>query len=389
MSALDVFNPIKINFNPLTQLTISKHLSKIVQKERLSLHKYDIDALAEESNGDVRSAILNLQFLARGLSTSARNSGHLKRGRESGTEEEEMGKVTHMLKDTTISLFHGLGKLLYNKRVACEGTSQDQMSDGNIGAENTHHYNLEDWMLRPPMDGFDPDLVVQASGLSGPSVAAFLHENVPSFIADEEIGDLANCFDYFSISDELASHLSGGSTDPYYGVDHPDNAQGLGDLAASMIASRGVCFWNMHPAPRKWHPLHAPTVFRVEKAIRENTNALRKACIVNRIAYGGSRDQSSYSAMASEILPYVRLLSQSGLPSVVCQQPRLWAKFWNGSVTYQEIPESWYRQDFTASADVSAGYLHNGFDQAAVGTMVGKTVAESDSEEDQISDSDG
>eukprot|EP00890_Picochlorum_soloecismus_P002289 jgi/Picsp_1/3060/NSC_01282-R1_cell cycle checkpoint protein rad17 len=383
VSALDVFDPIKINFNPITQLTISKHLSKIAQKERLSLQKRDIDGLAEESDGDIRSAILNLQFLARGLSTFARNSGRPKRGRESATEEQEMGKVTRMLKDTTISLFHGLGKLLYNKRVECEETSQGQLLDGNCVAASSRHYNLENWMIRPPMDGFNPDFVVQASGLSGPSVAAFLHENVPFFIADEEIGDLANCLEYFSVSDVLASHLSRGSIDPYYGIDHPDNAQGLGDLVASMIASRGLCFWNMHPAPRKWHPLHAPTVFKVEKAVRENTGALRKSCLVNRILYGGSRDQTSYSAMASEILPYIRLLSQSGLPSVVCQQPQLWAKFWNGSVTYQEISQSWYRQDFSAS-----GYLLGGFDQATVGTM-GKNINESDSEEDVISDSDG
>jgi len=294
-----------------------------------------------------------------------------------------MGKVTRMLKDTTISLFHGLGKLLYNKRVACEETSQRELSDGNFVAANTHHYNLEDWIVRPPMDGFDPDLVVQASGLNGPSVAAFLHENVPSFIADEAIGDLAQCLEYFCISDVLASNFSGGSTDPYYGIDHPDNAQGLGDLTASMIASRGVCFWNMHPAPRKWHPLHAPAVFRVEKATRENTSALRKSCIFNRIIYGGSRDQTSYSVMASEILPYIRLLSQSGIPSIVCQQPQLWAKFWNGTVTYQEIPQAWYQQDFSAP-----GYLHNGFDRAADGTMR-KNMNESDSEEDLISDSDG
>jgi hypothetical protein len=318
--------PVSISLNPIPKATMVKHLARIVSDEFLSISKEDLQSMAEHSQGDLSSAVLGLQFAARGLKgravgrseKAARRSAadpSLIMAGNNGTGENDKNHddsdfLSRMGKDTSLSLFHGLGKLLYNKRI-------QQREPNNIQYDDLH---------RDPMDGFDPESTVFSSGLSGPSVTAFLHENILAFIDEDYMGDIWQCLEHLSLADVLATGL--GSM-PYYGTSNgePDGIRGMQDMLASIVASRGVCFWNAHPAPRSWKPLKAPVSFKVQHSIRSNADRLRVAASINRVDFGGARSQASYCAMSTEILPYVRAMGYKE----VHQQPRQWERYWQGS----------------------------------------------------------
>lgn len=298
------YRPTKISLNPIPKATMVKHLSSIIEDEGVVMSKTDIQAIAEQSQGDLSHAILTLQFAARGMSKA--------RTRQAAGTPGSVNLVSCMMRDSSLSLFHGLGKLLYNKRIGMPPEASD--------------------MDRAPMDGFHPEETVHASGLSGPSVTAFLHENILSFVDDEYIGDVAECLEQISFSDVVSSQRD---VTPYYGTvsDDPDGSRGLSDLMASIISSRGICFWNVHPAPRSWKPLRAPVAFKVEHARRTNAQRLRRAAAVHRIAYGGSVDESTFESMATEMLPYLRSFN----PFHVQQQPQEWDRYWQGAIHHSTV----------------------------------------------------
>ena len=347
------YSPLTVSLNPIPKATMVKHLASICDREMVQINKEDLQTLWEHSQGDLSSALLGLQFATRGLTgtagtASAGNRRPAARRRNAagagstaaaattaGTATTAMTATTattattaatttagngvdvlaHMVRDSSLSVFHGLGKLLYNKRLPYP---ESEPTGLHTGAPRTARD-------RPPMDGFDPEDTVYASGLSGPSVTAFLHENILDFIDPEHVDDVAQCLDHLSLADVLSSKMD---RTPYFGTaqDEPDGTRGLQDMLSSIVASRGVCYWNTHPAPRSWKPLKGPTAFRAERGRRANAVRLCRAASVNRVEYGGATSQSSCAAMSTEILPYVRGM---GIKDVL-QQPQKWDRYWQG-----------------------------------------------------------
>ena len=332
--ALEKFcSPLILSLNPIPKATMVKHLGMICDREGVAISRETLQTMADLSQGDLSSAILGLQFAARGIAgdrsrgdgtggtdgtdgtsrnASRRRPAPRRKGAcETAGEKQVEVVLSHLVRDASLSLFHGLGKLLYNKRLPCPTSS------GGI-QRNAHD--------RPPMDGFDPEETVHASGLSGPSVTAFLHENILDFIDAEHIEDVAQCLDHISRADVLSSAMD---FTPYFGTeqDEPDGARGLQDMLSSIVASRGVCYWNFHPAPRSWKPLKAPVAFKVERGRRTNGLRARQAASVNRVEFGGAVAQTCYMTMTTEVLPFVRAMGHKE----VRQQPPKWDRYWQGA----------------------------------------------------------
>ena len=61
-------NPAIVSLNPIPKATMVKHLQGIAEREGVAMSKGDLQVMAEHSQGDLRSAILGLQFAARGIS---------------------------------------------------------------------------------------------------------------------------------------------------------------------------------------------------------------------------------------------------------------------------------------------------------------------------------
>lgn len=104
-------------FNPITNGSIKRTLTKICRQEQYSLSAEQIDLVAQASGGDIRQAITSLQFsslkqdptLNLSLSVSKPNFSEQK-------ADEHSGFSIQFGRDETLSLFHALGKFLHNKR---------------------------------------------------------------------------------------------------------------------------------------------------------------------------------------------------------------------------------------------------------------------------------
>ena len=113
-----------VRFNPVAPSYIVKCLQRIAREEHIDhmLTKNTLKSIADNAQGDLRAAINSLQFFSSKYrpdhTLAAINKG--KKGkkrklaeRENGAEDE--GNVAG--RDQTLSLFHALGKILYNKRM--------------------------------------------------------------------------------------------------------------------------------------------------------------------------------------------------------------------------------------------------------------------------------
>lgn len=360
VALIDTLHVPLISFNPVTVRNTVKVLQRILEQERRSLGEGQVGAIAEQANGDVRNAIHSLQFAC----TSVRQQPHRAavQQRQPRTKQKKAATtdvttdavvdtamtsaVTYMLRDTFLNAFHGLGKLLYNKRVPVAPPEPSTC------------------MARAPMDGFTPDTVLSSSGLSPPSVIAFLHENILDFIQEDATFDIAACATQLSSADVLYAKRDRGTSaalpEDDDGGGGGGGPLGLTQICAATVAARGVCFWNTHPAPSQWRPLRAPAVFTAQKGMRVNGEALHLAAGVGRVVYGGSGGLQSASVVATEILPAVRLISSrfrsrshhlsaggtSGQEEqakneeeerMLWQQPGKWVRYWNGKLHEQIV----------------------------------------------------
>lgn len=113
------FKHFQVAFNPITNNSIKKTISKICSHERYNLAVEQIDAIAKSSGGDVRHAIMSLQLFCLKPSQICSSSS----GAPESLKDEEMPLSVvddrfsfQFGRDETLSLFHALGKFLHNKR---------------------------------------------------------------------------------------------------------------------------------------------------------------------------------------------------------------------------------------------------------------------------------
>lgn len=91
------------------------------------------------------------------------------------------------MKDNPYSIFHALGKFLYNKRINPSTGNVEQMPSSEMKKEK-----------KPKLYFKHKDILNQIQ-LEKPSFSLYLHENMLDFYND--IGDVANCLDIYSFND--------------------------------------------------------------------------------------------------------------------------------------------------------------------------------------------
>ena len=109
-----------------------------------------IEHVATECGGDLRAALHSLQFNAVGVT------------KQNGKEVAGIG-----IRDSNVSLFSALGKILYNKRTE-EPCPYSHQVESSTTARATR-FSL----------AFNPERVVEASGMEAGFFTQFLHENYP------------------------------------------------------------------------------------------------------------------------------------------------------------------------------------------------------------------
>ncbi len=361
-AALDAAGAAAVSLNPLTALNILKALRAALAAEGRALPDAVVTAVAERAAGDLRAALGALQFLATGAAAAAPPAPKQRRRRAAtdAAAAEDAGNSSTAaaaaaaltLRDASLSLFHGLGKLLYNKRLpasaaaaAAAASSAPASAAGRLflAAPAANALAPAPWAARAPMDGFNPEAVLAAAGLDAGGVAAFLHENLPDFVAPAAIADLAGAAECLSAADVLGGlRTRGGGAADLAGDDVPSAP--LADAAAASVAARGACFWNAHPAPRRFHPMRAPALFAAARAARGNAGELARAAL-GRVAYGGAHALEPGAIAAAEVLPALRRLAATPAgaadAALALQQPAAWWRYWHGRAEERRLHAGW------------------------------------------------
>ncbi|XP_063688376.1 cell cycle checkpoint protein RAD17-like [Bolinopsis microptera] len=230
---------LNIPFNPVADTLMTKALRTLVQKEKLS--DINVGEIVARSEGDLRNAVLSLQF--NGVTTNhTSKKGPTKRRKIASKESKTKTSTTG--KDSTLFFFHALGKFLYAKRV--EGSRKD-CTDTKLG-----RCELE----------FVPEEVAEKCAVSGGLLTEFLHHNYLGF--QNEIENTLLATDSLCDSDIISSHW----TDDKEALDRLD-------WYSKSLTTRGVVFSKDVSFVPKFMPLCRPVQRDISKTSLENQEKCR------------------------------------------------------------------------------------------------------------------
>ncbi|XP_022751481.1 cell cycle checkpoint protein RAD17-like isoform X8 [Durio zibethinus] len=290
----------KVLFNPITNNSIKKTLSRICRQEQCNVAAEEIDLIAKASGGDIRHAITSLQLFCLkpdvelDLSSSNSTPSYPKENANELTAFNG-GFSSQYGRDETLTLFHALGKFLHNKR-----------DKENVVALDQNAFCVREKFSRLPFKMDSPEKILcQAHGQSRP-ITDFLHENVLDFLCDEAMDDAWAVASYLGDADLLLASFRGMLTR------HSETENVLQSAAAS-VAVRGVLYGNFHPSPSRWHAIRKPNLWQIERSLSHNQNEMLRQRFM---AGSGSSSLSEVSVIATEYIPVLKWLgyrTSSGL----------------------------------------------------------------------------
>jgi len=247
-----------MQIHPTTKPKMKKILTTIANRENYRVGANFFEELHHQSNGDIRHAIMTLQLHATG-------------SQKAKSTTMELGNGGQNDRDTKISTFHSLGKLLYAKRVIENGVSRLK---------------------------FDPETILQRSDLGIEGSLKFLEFHSADFFTD--IIELSRAYSLFS---DAADILGCGATRRGYREMSNDGTTVFPYDCASSIAGRTVANTNRNPAPNKFRQFSRPKVFDVLRNGSQNQILLDQ---LSRRLMSQSFQRSSKCNFVTESLPFVR-----------------------------------------------------------------------------------
>ena len=253
-----------IEFNPIASTYLSKALDLVIQKEARDSGRRRVPGPAALKKlggmGDIRSAIGSLEFLCLRGDDGDAWSGRVasrakKRTNTSSTltnlEKDSLALVTQ--RESTLGLFHAVGRVVYNKR----DDSTDSGAASEPPTQPPHHLIKH---VRPKTAQVSADQLINETGTDMDTFIAALHENfVLSCEGGSFLENLNGCIDALSDSDIMGSTRGdrfGSFTDRENFTIHgaPSNIP-RHDEIRFQIAVRGILFSLPDPVRRRTHPI--------------------------------------------------------------------------------------------------------------------------------------
>ena len=301
-----------LNIHPPTKARMKRLLDAILQKQPGLRHLASSSSSSSSSffeewyarsGGDVRFAITALQLEGTGLLSVPGNSHHPSRSDTSNNNNNNnhriiMGSPTGNERDTRLTTFHALGKLLYAKRQP--GPPRSVLS----GMERWHD-------SRPPIE-FDPERVVEHSQIELSAALNFLECHCVDFFTD--IAELSRALDAYSdVAHWLDRPFTGKREDSVFP-----------DAYAGSLAGRAVSVFNQHPAPNKFRQFTAPNLYDAMR--KRDENQCKLANVSRRMAHFLDDKNSSMTCVfqptkqfATDCLTYVRIIDPDTVNSSLGQ----------------------------------------------------------------------
>ncbi|TYI60412.1 hypothetical protein E1A91_D10G102100v1 [Gossypium mustelinum] len=280
----------KVAFNPITNNSIKKTLSRICRQELCNVASEEIDLIARASGGDIRHAITSLQLFCLKpnveLDLSSSNSTPSCPKENANVLNEFSGGFSSQYgRDETLTLFHALGKFLHNKR-----------DTENVVALGQNAFRVGEKFSRLPFKMDYPEKILcQAHGQSRP-ITDFLHENVLDFVSNEAMDDAWAVASYLGDADLLLATSR-------RTLNRHSEIENVLQSAAASVAVRGVLYGNFHPSPSRWHAIRKPKLWQIEQSSSHNQNEMLRQRFMED---GGSSSFSEVSVIATEYRPVLK-----------------------------------------------------------------------------------
>ncbi|GAA6051572.1 hypothetical protein JCM3770_003478 [Rhodotorula araucariae] len=249
-----------------------------------------LDILIAHAGGDIRSALMSLQFLAteagEGATSIGGGKGAAKKGkgrkRRRGESDEEgpaigakvQGKdgVRKLLqfvtaRESSLFIFHALGKVLYNKRWG-DSPEDDKKDRDRVGIVQEREYDKlprhlrKEWERRPTK--VDPDVLFAEAPLDADIFLSYLHHNYPPFT--NEIDECAGILDALSAADAVMS-AKGEGEDAYRRLP-------LTSLYGFQLGVRSTLLHLPSPAPRRKQVLRKSELWETLRLARQNDDGV-------------------------------------------------------------------------------------------------------------------
>lgn len=248
-----------IEFNSMASTFVIKALDLVIKKEARHSGRRRIPGLSVlkklGETGDIRSAIAALEFLC--LRSNDEDdwggsvAGRAKKSIKSSSaftklERDSLENITR--RETSLGIFHAVGKVVYNKRE--EPSSTHLVSELNPPTQPPDHMAQH---IRLQTSLVSPDELIGSTGTDTQTFVATLHENyVSSCEGISFIDSLNGCLDALSDTDILGSNRGvgfgpGGSGGSQRGASDSLRQDEIG----FHLAVRGILFALPSPVTRK------------------------------------------------------------------------------------------------------------------------------------------
>jgi hypothetical protein len=249
-----------------------------------------VAALVLECNGDVRSLVFSLQlFYSRivGDIYAEKDKTAEKRAKKRSRNDasiDDDDDDRERKKESSISLFHALGKFLYAKRKPLDDTLES---------------DVEITLNRARVDAA-PRTIID-----------FLFENTPDFIDNRKIEALSQFLKHTSDADVFSC----ASQRCKYGFDQSQSL--LLDRLASSVSARGCVSVHSRPPETTWRPLRAPSASRKAKEVEESSKGLRELMWSSKYRDNSSTFrlrntffEGSFDTFVATNLPYKKIIEE-------------------------------------------------------------------------------
>ncbi|KAI0262615.1 Rad17 cell cycle checkpoint protein-domain-containing protein [Gloeopeniophorella convolvens] len=238
----------EIRFNPIADTLLTSAIKNVMTRAGVRLSAGVLQPVVEGANGDIRSAIMTLEF------TFARSATRKQLGKNnSGTI------VSSTQRENALVLFHLMGKIMYNKRKgdphAKSASSKDVARDRAFDQRLKDPPPLPSWLSaesrRPSR--VDVEMLYASTPIDASLFGLYIHQNYTQYCTTVEQCD--------SLIDILSWTDSNGSENWYDANPHAFHVQALGALHSLPT-----------PVPRQGQRVYKPGFFdalRGEQSARD------------------------------------------------------------------------------------------------------------------------
>ncbi|KAG2156755.1 Rad17 cell cycle checkpoint protein-domain-containing protein [Suillus bovinus] len=303
----------RIAFNPIAPTLMTKALQAMLTNHFASTSekppgKDVVDMIVESSNGDIRSAVMALEFACVVTLTKGGGKGKARRNTTgSGGARAILEVVTR--REQSLVLFHLMGKILYNKRKgdppAAHLSTKDAAKEREVDETLLDPLPLPKWLSEHDRKASRVCLetIASDSPIDSSLLGLYIHENYTMFCTDVDQCD--GICDGLSWVDCVGGHLP--STTPH----------AFPTLVLSTLHSLPT------PVPRKGQKVCKPSWFDVRNKEQDASEGVGD--VVTWLAHGGADGERApgrwtHADIAVELGGWLRAVDRTGIAQF--QAPR-------------------------------------------------------------------